>query len=147
MGDLPDLPDLKDLERRLTAALDRIGVGVAGLAVPVAVPAVDPDAPDPALLEAQLDAEREVSAQLEERLRALRRRHDTKVAELTEDLAQTRARAEAAERASGRDGGDGVSRLRAELDAARAAHAADRAEMDAILADLAPLLEEGDGHA
>jgi hypothetical protein len=129
------MDDLNDLERRLVTALDRIGAGVAALAVREDPPEPGPDLPDPTLLMAQLEAEREVTAQLEERMRVLRERHEARVAELE-------ARAAPAD-----DGQPPREALQAELDDLRARRKADRAEVDAILAHLGRVVEEAGSDA
>lgn len=77
------MSDITELERRITAALDRIGRGLDGLAAPA------PAGPDPetvakldaasariAELEQSLSDEKLANAQLEERMKAVRERAD-----------------------------------------------------------------------
>lgn len=84
------MQQITELERRITAALDRIGRGVdnlpvaATVAAPVAatmaaprpaavpIPAMTPAGDDVATLRAQLEEERTAAAQLQERLRAVK---------------------------------------------------------------------------
>ncbi len=129
------MDDLNELERRLTAALDRMGAGIAGLQPVCAEPEVDPDAPDTAVLSAQLDAEREVTAQLEERLRALKERSTAELDDAKEALAAARQAAETSKA------------LQAEIEGLRAARLTDRAEIEALLDELAPILEDAESDA
>lgn len=73
------MQDIVELERRIAAALDRIGRGIEGLAPvmpppppPVAAPSADPA--EIARLQEALAEERMVNAQLNERLRVLKDR-------------------------------------------------------------------------
>ncbi len=187
------MSDIIELERRITAALDRLRQGidrmptpgaatpqtVAGAPTPAVVdvplapePAPSPVQPDPAdaariaALEAQLSEEKTVTAQLEERVRVLKDRQDTKLAELEDTNERNKARLVKFDR--------DVQRLRqvnadlrsinmqlreamtqgvaephlinkammAELDALRAVREADAAEVDAVLDALKPIVEE-----
>lgn len=83
--------ELADLERRITEALERIDSGLDQLG-PVAIEAPAPE-PDPALQEA-LDAEKVVTAQLEERIKALRQNSEAKTRELEAQIETLRAEAE-----------------------------------------------------
>lgn len=71
-----DMQDVGELERRISAALERIGRGLDALAAPQeaddAPPPVDPG--EIAALRAQLEEERTTNAQLQERLRAVKER-------------------------------------------------------------------------
>ena len=158
------MSDISDFETRISAALDRIRR--AAERVPASAPAEAGSTGDEAALRVQLDEERTANAQLEERVRALKERQDTKVADLE-------ARAEAAKtRLAGMDRelqrlrqvnaelrnindqlrkamAEGVAEphlvnkaMLAELEALRATQAADAAEMDAILGELAPIIEK-----
>lgn len=157
--------DINVLDGRIRAALERVR---QGLEKPVAAAPVADGAPadDAAALRTQLDEERTVNAQLEERVRALKERQDSKLgtleaqveaqggqladydremqrlqqanaelravaAELREALMEEVAEPELINRAA-----------IAELDALRAVQAADRAEVDGVMAQLAPLLQE-----
>ena len=78
------MSDITELERRITAALDRIGTGLDGLETPA------PAGPDPAEMQESLDIagaradelekalsdEKLANAQLEERLKAVREKSD-----------------------------------------------------------------------
>ncbi len=77
------MSELTALEGRLTAAMNRIRVGVDGLSAGAA-PA------DDTALQAQLSEERTANAQLEERVKALKERQDHKIAELEARVASYR---------------------------------------------------------
>lgn len=167
--------DITELEGRLAAALDRIGAGLDGLA---RVAAEDDDtgtpeaAADPAELEAlrrELEAEREVTAQLEERVRAVRSAQDDRVAELEAALAASEARVAPLQEdrqrlkqvnkqlrnsnvalrkanAAGLADAELINHaLEAELAGLRAAQQSDSEELDAIITDLAPLVKTAEG--
>jgi hypothetical protein len=170
------MQEIGELEQRITAALERIGKGVDRLAqmprAPVPQPPVPPVVSAPtasapvadAALRAQLEEEKSLTAQLQERLRSLKDR-DTKsdlqdkVDKLTQQLdvqgleLQRMRRTTASLR-------DQLAALRAaqtagvtepqlinkamaaELDALRALRLTEVAEMDDILAALEPHLTE-----
>lgn len=163
------MSEISELEGRITAALDRIRDGVgrleaAGSPVMPAVTGTDTDTV--AELEARLAEEQLANAQLEERVRALKERQDTRLSALEEaeaaaegkfaqfeqDISQLRsANAELREineklRLAAEDGSADPElinkAMRAELDALRAVRAADANEVDAVLAELRPLIEE-----
>lgn len=150
------MSDVSILEGRITAALDRIRQGLAA--------ASEQTAADPGL-QAALEQERAQNAELIERVRILKERQDTQVASLTlraetqskhlmkldEELQQLRA--------SNVQLRDMNARLRetvttglapelhdaaiaAELEALKVQRSADAAEVDAILDELKPLIEE-----
>jgi hypothetical protein len=165
------MQEIGELEQRITAALERIGKGVDRLAqlprAPVPQPPV-PQAPAApvadAALRAQLEEEKSLTAQLQERLRSLKERDSKsdlqeKVDKLTQQLdvqgleLQRMRRTTATLR-------DQLAALRAaqtagvtepqlinkamaaELDALRALRLTEVAEMDDILAALEPHLTE-----
>jgi flagellar biosynthesis/type III secretory pathway protein FliH len=100
------MQDTVELERRITAALDRIGQGIEALG-PAAAPAADaPAAPAGPDLAQALDDERMANAQLTERLKAAREREAQAVAE-----AHAAGRAEAEAEARGR-----IDRMTRQLD-------------------------------
>ncbi|WP_370282388.1 hypothetical protein [Pseudooceanicola sp.] len=159
---------LDELQRRLTAALDRIGLGIDGLAA--AGPEASGADPDRiAALEQALDEERLANAQLQERIATLKARQDeaaagadeaaagqkAAMAQLDRDLQRMRMANEQlresnrALRAANAEGiGDATlvnDGLAAELEALRAAHAADRSEAEAIVAALAPMVRNQAG--
>lgn len=149
------MTDITELQRRITAALDRIGNGMDRVA----------NSADAGLAEA-LEAERMANAQLEERVRAIKETQETTVATLEAEVASLRdalaatdadlqqvrgVNAElrgsnAALRSANAEGlADAElvnAALQVELDALRALQAGDRAEMDRVLATIAPMLEE-----
>ncbi|MBW6506960.1 MAG: hypothetical protein K0B00_09445 [Rhodobacteraceae bacterium] len=156
------MSDTTDYERRISAALARIGAGLErlGQGGAVAAPAADGDA---ALREA-LEAERLANAQLSERVRAIRDKQETTLGALERKLAAAKTEIEqhlrdlvrmrranadlvAANRAltetarAGLADPEAVNRaLQAELTALRAERAAEVAELDDIIAGLAPLV-------
>lgn len=162
------MSEIAELESRIAAALDRIREGVAPLVLPG--PVVEPQeaGEDPvakiAALEAQLDEERTVNSQLEARVGGLKERQDSMVADLRSEVDGLRATgAEAEEQLSRLQAVNAELReligklrtalsenvadpdlvnaaLQAEVTALEAARSADRAELDAILADLRPML-------
>ena len=160
------MSELADLERRITSALERIGRGVEDMQASEA-PAPDENS---AGLQQALDDERTANAQLTERVRALKEKQDTTIADLQAEVDSLKARAEAAEAALSkvsatseklRDNNKALRDANAEgiaephlvnksmleeLEALRAARSADMAEVDAILADLKNIVE-GDAHA
>jgi predicted nucleic acid-binding Zn-ribbon protein len=151
-----------EFDRRIAVALDRIryGLHVMG-AAPLAS-----DGASIAALRGELDEERVANAQLEERVRLLKDRQDTKVTALESSAVESRARLSAmsedlqALHQSNAELRDVIGSLRAaladgmadpelinrailaELDAVTAARDADRAELNAVIAELAPLLAE-----
>lgn len=159
------MSDLAELERRITAALDRIGQGVEALsAAPATAPAPADDG-RMAELEKALDEERTVNAQLEERVKAIKERQENTVDTLAEEVERLREMLEEEEASVARlrkmNGElrtnndalrDAISAgvaephlvnksMMAELEALRAAQAADRAELDAVLGELGPLVD------
>lgn len=163
---------ITELEKRITAALERIGKGVDRLSAqprPAATPTptagpTTAAAPADAALRAQLEEEKSLTAQLQARLRAAKEREakgdlQEKVDRLTQELdvkglelqrmrrvnATLREQLEALRTAAA----SGVTEphlinkaMTAELDALRAARLTEIAEMDEILAALEPHLTE-----
>jgi chromosome segregation ATPase len=153
---------LADYDGRITAALDRIRTGLNALG---AAP-LDMDGASIASLRGELEAEREANAQLEERVRQLKERQDGRIAQLEADLEkardvvaaldgglqglrQTNADLRALTAALRTAAAESVAEaelinraILAELDATKAAQAADRAELDAVLAELMPHLTQ-----
>lgn len=163
--------DIAELERRITLALERIGAGLDMLGAAGAGPsaaAVEPSDAEAriAALEDALETERTTNAQLTERVRAIREKQETmvsaletKVARLTRQvdtatlevqrLRQINEDLSDANRALSLAAAEGVAQpdlinhaMMTELDALRAARAADLAEMDDILSELKPLIGE-----
>ncbi|MDQ2089010.1 hypothetical protein [Marimonas arenosa] len=157
------MSQVEELEGRITAALDRIAKGLDGLSSDGGG-----EADELERVKAELEDEKLASAQLEERIKALHEKQDDQLAEL-----ETRAteQAEMLERLDGelqrlRKANDQLraanSALReaneqgvgephlinkamlAELEALRAARAADAAETQAVLQSLDHLLKAGE---
>lgn len=110
---LGDLGDVLEARRRIVAAFEGIAAGAEALAAAAA------QASELERLRAELEEERLVNAQLQERIRALRDREGGRAA-LEDELA----------------------RLRAELADLKASRDAERGEIDAVLKELIPLVEE-----
>ncbi len=136
------MAELSELEKRISDALDRVGN-----ALNAPLPAGDDGS-------AALDEEREANAQLEARLKSVREKAEeqglemsAKIAELTSRLSAEEDRAEALARANEElveaandGGGPSETEMNAEIEALKAARVADLAEMDAILAEMKPLV-------
>lgn len=153
------MSNVTELEQRISVAMDRIEKGLGDMAEQT--PAVDG-----AALEAQLEDERSANAQLEERVKALKERQDTKISELEARVSFQRDQMAALDtelqrlRASSADmrevnaqlrvaATDGVAEpelinraMLAEVEALSAQRASESAEVDAILQELKPLIEE-----
>ncbi|MDE0850360.1 hypothetical protein [Yoonia sp.] len=153
------MSNVTELEQRISVAMDRIEKGLGDMAEQT--PAVDG-----AALEAQLEDERSANAQLEERVKALKERQDTKISELEARVSFQRDQMAALDtelqrlRASSADmrevnaqlriaATDGVAEpelinraMMAEVEALSAQRASESAEVDAILQELKPLIEE-----
>ncbi len=166
------MSDITTLEGRITAALDRIRRGIDRIDAGPAAGTADIGAgavPQDTLheLELRLVDEQAVNAQLEERVRALKDRQDTRMAALDAQIASQRQALAALDhelqalRQSNADlrelnaqlraaAEDGVAEpelinraVMAELDALRATRAADIAELEAVIDTLKPLITEG----
>ena len=161
------MQDITALEKRITAALERIGKGVDRLASAPRAAAAAAPAPAPApdlALRAQLEEEKTLTAQLQERIRVMKERESQgslqeKIERLTQQLdvqgleLQRMRRTAATLR-------DQLAHLRqaqaagvtephlinkamlAELEALRATRMTEMSEMDEILAALEPHLAE-----
>jgi len=152
------MTEIAELERRITAALDRIGTGLDGMGG---------DGDDVALQELRdaLDAEKTVNAQLDERVKTLHEQHDTRVRELEADVAKLKTSAleangqvQSMRRANQHlqatlqnlreAAATGVEphlinqAMMSELEGLRSVRDADRSELDDILGALQPLLKE-----
>ena len=147
--------DISELERRLTAALDRIGLGLGKIG-----------GEDAAVLASELAAEREANAQLEARVLAIKDKQETMVAALQDEVARLREALTGTDadlqrlrsvnadlrssNAALRDANaSGVadptlvnSAMETEIGALRELNAANRAEIDRALAELEPMLKE-----
>lgn len=147
--------EIGELQRRITAALDRIGTGVDAIAAPAETPRSGAEAGD---LEAALEDERRVASELRDRLATMEARHGEALAEaqaLLREMEQDRNRLKAANEALGeaarslRDasakGGSDADLVNtaalAEIDALKSMRASDRAELDALMRLLAPVVE------
>jgi chromosome segregation ATPase len=165
------MQDIAELERRITAALDRIGTGLERL--PQAGPAMmqtDAGTKDTARLQAALDEERMVNAQLNERLRAVKEKEALQRAELDEkcqrltrqldtqglELQRMRKTAvqlreqlrEIREAQLGDVDPHLINKsMLSELEALRATRQTEMAEMEELIAELSPLLDEAPAHA
>lgn len=156
------MSDIGDLEQRITAALDRIGTGLDVIANQDV--AGDDDTETQALKDA-LQSEKTANAQLEERVVAIKEKQENLVQTLEDEVAKLRDELAVREeevqsvkqhnrnmrnhnralREANKQGvGDADlinNSMVAELDALRENQASDRAELDAILVDLKPLVE------
>lgn len=150
---------IDELEQRISSALDRIGQGLEAVAQSDETPASSE-------VMAELDAERDANAQLEERLKALRERTSANTVQLEQKVERLQAQLAASEAQTAKLRGlndrlqHAVEQLRrqnesmvgdphlvnkammAELEALRSARAGDVAEMDAILSEMKPLVGE-----
>ncbi|MGD1881890.1 MAG: hypothetical protein ACFB11_06135 [Paracoccaceae bacterium] len=142
------MSDIEELERRISAAMDRIATGVGRVGETVA---------GAADLQTALDEEKLANAQLMERVRKLSTRQqeadarlqmlDTDLQRLRQANADLRAANDALRKANAEGVGDPNlinQSIMAELEALRAARAADIAEAESIIGALAPLLEAAD---
>lgn len=155
------MSEIAELERRITAAMDRIAQGLDGLGG-----ASDGQADEVAALRQALEDEKLVTAQLEERIKVLHQREEQASAALRAEVQaakngmatldhelqrlrrandQLRASVTALREANAA----GVAEphlinkaMLTELESLRAARGADMAEADAILTTIAPLLAE-----
>jgi methyl-accepting chemotaxis protein len=173
---MPVDAEVTELERRLSAALDRIGQALPRLAIAAAAAAAPPPRPaagrdEAAALREALETERTANQQLAERLRAVKeqggqslrdaqqrierltRQLDVQGLELTRmrkataQLRETvRSLTEAAARGSSEPHLVNKAML-AELEALRAQRMGEVAEMEEILGELAPALDRLDGEA
>lgn len=167
------MSDISELETRITTALERINAGLEKWADQPSAGSDDVDQ-----LTRQLDDERTANAQLNERLSALKDQMSDKldaaendVAQLHAQLAQAEAAADALRRSNQelRSSNDALrtaaatgvveaglinDAMGAELSAVKATQQADRAELDAVLGELATMTasyvnsaNEEDAHA
>lgn len=154
------MSDISELERRITKALDRAAQALDRLS------AAREDTGDIEAMKAELEAERVANAQLEERVRAIKEKQETTVAALEAEVVRLkeslRARDGEVQRmrsvneeirssnvalrdanAQGLADADMInSAMISELEALRGQRAAERAEIDEVLATLEPLLKE-----
>ena len=154
--------DITELERRINAALDRIDSGLGAMPAAGAAPS---DAGELATLQEALESERTANAQMEERIKAIRKKKDRTTAAFEQEISrlrdevtrlatdtqrlekvngQLRANNQALRDANERGVGDPDlinTAMLTELDSLRMSREADRAELDAILGELKPLVE------
>ena len=155
------MSDVQDLERRITAALERIGQAIDKIpsrGKARAAPAFDPD------LQETLQAERDANAQLTERLRALKDRDGEQVADYQGKIERLTAQLDAQGldlqrmrknvvhlretlRGLRESQSQGLAEphllnkaMLSELEALRATRASETTELDEILAELKPLI-------
>jgi regulator of replication initiation timing len=157
--------DVAGIEARLSAALDRIAGGVERIVPPDAA-ALEASEAKLAEVTAALEAEKSAHGMLAERVKAIRIKQEQTVTSLEAKVLQLQEQVSAIANELG-----GVKRVNrslresarnirqslaagvleqatidqamaAELEATRAAQIADRNELDAILAELTPLIEE-----
>lgn len=162
------MSEFSQLEQRITAALDRIrrGVEAATAADTRSTQGHEEASQQVQALTDMLAEEKTANAQLEERVRLLKERQDTKLAELESSIEASRNRAARMDRelqrlrqvnaelrsnnvqlrealAAGVSEPHLVNKaMLAELEALRATRAADAAEMDAILDVLTPIIKK-----
>ncbi|EAR49404.1 hypothetical protein OG2516_02973 [Oceanicola granulosus HTCC2516] len=158
------MDDISELEGRITRALDRIRAGLDQRAAAAGDAAAD--AGQAAALEAELAEERTANAQLEERVKALKERQDTRLAKLEAEVGEQRQRLAAVDEEMQRlkqmnaELREVAGKLReamseevaephlvnkamlAELDALRAVRDAEAAEVAAAIGELKPLAQE-----
>lgn len=152
------MDDISEYERRITAALERASQALAQLGA-----GEDGDAD---ALRAELDAERVANQQLEERVRAIKEKQESTVARLEAEVADLRSalasrdsevqqmravnetlrRSNGALRVANAEGVGDASlvneAMAQEVESLRAVRAAERAEIEEILATLEPVLKE-----
>lgn len=142
------MSQIEELQRRITAAMERIGVGIE--AMQSTGPAEsDDDHP----LRAALEEERLANAQLEERLKSVKERHDQDVDALRQQLGEAAAklasveaaRAELAEAKAALDNQDEVAALQAEISSLRD-QLADSERVSELNAELEMLRAERASH-
>jgi hypothetical protein len=159
------MSDISELERRITAALDRAGQAMDSLAASSSSEPSESDG-DNSNLAAELEAERMANAQLEERVRAIKEKQETNVTGLEAEVTRLRGSVESRDgdlqrmksvnaelrtsnQALREANANGLAdphlvnkSMMSELESLRASRAADRAELDDILATLEPALKE-----
>lgn len=129
------MQDLVELERRITRALERIGTAAEGLQGGAAESRA-------------VEEERDVNAQLAERLRAVKERSAERIAALEAEVASLTEQLDTLRAAAG-ELHDQLSQMRgdtapAEVESLRALRASDRAELESILSALTPHLDKAE---
>ena len=159
------MSDISDLENRLSAAMERIGRGVETLSD-------KPPEADPQELEdlrQALEAEKHISAEMQERIAEMETQHAAEIAELKEadstrdesileldlkcqrikntnqKLRENNRNLRESNQKNISDPGLINASLQAELDGLRAMREAEAAEAAAIISELMPLLQEDTG--
>ena len=154
------MSEIEEFLKRIIGALDRAGQALDRLGGPAE------EGGDAQALSAELEAERVANAQLEERVRAIKEKQETMVTRLEAEVSRLREALETRDgevqrmrsvndelRASNRALRDANaaglaephlvnSAMMSELEALRERRAADRAELDEVLATLEPALKE-----
>ena len=157
------MSDISELETRITTALERISTGLSALS-----PQTDGAEEELARLRAALDDEQTANTQLSERVKAVQQIGTEEASKLRADIerltaqltadetiivklrqvnADLRANNDALRNAVSEgvaDAGLVNSSMEAELEGLRAAQAADRAELDAVLGELGQLIAENE---
>ena len=132
------MQEIIDLERRITAALERIARSVAQSVAPRAAPSDPAEIVAPENLQDALEEERMANAQLHERLRILRDRESVDRQNFEAEVAALKA----THAAEARDLVTLVETMTRELTALRAERRAEAEEITDIVAALNPLIVE-----
>ena len=132
------MQEIIDLERRITAALERIARSVAQSVTPHLVPSDPAEIVAPENLQEALEEERMANAQLHERLRILRDRETVDRQSFDAEVAALKA----AHATEARDLVILVDNMTRELTALHAERRAEAEEITDIVAALTPLIEE-----
>ncbi len=132
------MQEIIDLERRITAALERIARSVAQSAAPRAAPSDPAEIVAPENLQDALEEERMANAQLHERLRILRDRESVDRQNFEAEVAALKA----THAGEARDLVTLVETMTRELTALRAERRAEAEEITDIVAALNPLIVE-----
>ncbi len=157
------MSDIAELEHRITAALERIGTGVDGLAAADA----SADGNEADTLREALEAEKTANAQLEERVSAIKEKQETTIKDMEsriETLTTEKSKHEADAKkllhvnAQLRESNDALREsnesgvgdahlinkaMQTDLEALKATRNADLAELETIMAELKPLIGKG----
>lgn len=153
------MSDISELERRITSALDRAYQALEQLSAAA-------DSGDAEAMKAELEAERVANAQLEERVRAIKEKQETTVAELeaevlrlkdallardaevqrmrsvNEELRSSNAALREANAKGLADPDKVNTAMVSEIEGLRAQRASVQADIDEVVATLEPLLKE-----
>lgn len=170
------MSEITELEQRLAAALERISAGAEALSAQVEYAAFTQtettpgDSEDVAKLEQALEDEKTANAQLEARVASIHAKLEGQMAEMQDQIVRLRDQAQAADADQARLRGvnDELRRLNtelrtanaegvgnpdlinaamlAELESLRALRESERAEVEEIIAELTPMVQE-ENHA